>query len=485
MRKHILAVTTVATVGVLGMAGAAQARTVRPGHTGATAAQTSVTVPAGPVTGATLKCGSGTLTSFTSSPAQPTSVNALKQKSAVEFSGVWTAAGSFTVKLTCSGGSTSDTLTAESSPQPTDIAGVGAQTQQDLLDQFSADYNATVKSGPHLYYWDAINPITGAIGDQIVIKGTSADQTTCKQARPNGSSAGITALETSNQKISGQPCIDFAGSSRPRGSSDPNSISFVNLAGDAVDYATEPAAGGGKSNVPANLTTAELAAVYECKITNWDQLPGGGNGAPVVLIPQTSSGTRSFFLSAIGVTAPGACANDLPTTADPGGTLEENEGVNAIFAKNPQDVIFPYSIADYLSQAFHSGKCFSAACTAAKSGTHKGEICVPGKGQNLFGCNIHGTLRLNEINSTAPTTPFPPTATATINSAFSPTFQRTLFEVVSNPSTTGFGIPPYLQPLFGPTGYFCTNATARKDLQHYGFLPLPNGTAAGDCGFAQ
>jgi len=483
MRKHILAVTTVATVGVLGMAAAAQAQTVSVRHTRLSA--TSATVPAGVETGASLKCNSGTLTSFSSAPAQPTSVNALKQKSAVEFSGVWTATGSFTITLTCSTGSQSDTLTVEAAPQPTDIAGVGAQAQQEVMDQFSADYNASSHSGGNLYYWDAINPITGAIGDTIVIKGTSTDHTTCAQARPEGSSAGIVALESTNPTIGGQPCIDYAASSRPRGSSDPSSISFVNLATDAVTYATEPAAGGGASNVPANLTTAELASIYECKVTNWDQLPGGGNGKPEIFLPLTSSGTRSFFLSAIGVAAAGSCANDLPTTQFPGGTLQQDEGVNKAFAKNPQDVIFPYSVGDYIAQDFHSAKCFNKACTAATSGTHQGELCFPTGKKNLFGCNIHGTMQLNEVNSTAPTTPFPPTSAATINPSFAPTLQRILFEVVKNPNTTGFGIPTYLQPLFGPAGYLCTNATAKTDLKHYGFLLLPTGTSAGDCGFAQ
>jgi hypothetical protein len=93
---------------------------------------------------------------------------------------------------------------------------------------------------------------------------------------------------------------------------------------------------------------------------------------------------------------------------------------------------------------------------------------------------------LNQINSTAPTTPFPLTNTTTnavINPGFTPTFQRTLFEVVPNPTPgSGFGIPAYLQPLFGPTGFTCTNTTAQQQIKNYGYLVLPTGTAAGDCG---
>jgi ABC-type phosphate transport system substrate-binding protein len=484
MRKHILAVATVASVGVLGLTAAAQAQvTVSHGVAGLRAAQTSFAVPAGVATGVTLPCAKGTLTKF-KDPGQPTSVNAVKQKSALELAGVWTKAGSDSVSLTCSGGSQSDKLTVEVAPQPTDVAGVGAQAQQEALDQLGTDYNATVSSSsPHLYYWDATNPITGAIGDTIVIKGTKTDRKTCAQARPDGSSAGIGSLETANPSIDGHPCIDYAASSRARGSSDPNTISFVSLAQDAVTYATEPAKGGGASNVPSNLTTADLNAIYSCKVTNWKQL-GGGNGKPEIFLPLTSSGTRSFFLSAIGVAAAGPCANDLPTKAFPDGTLEQDEGVNPAFAKNPQDVIFPYSVGDYLAQRYHSAKCFSTACTAAKSGSHKGEICLPKGKDNLFGCDIHGVMQLNEVNGTAPTTPFPLTNTSknpVINPGFSANLLRSLYEVVHSAEGT---IPSNLAPLFGPKGFFCTSKTAKKALTDYGFLTLPSGTAAGDCGFA-
>ncbi len=485
MRKHILAVATAASVGVLGMTAAAQAQAAGShGVAGLRAAQTSFAVPVGVTTGVTLPCATGTLTSF-KDPGQPTSVNAIKQKSALALAGVWTKAGSDTVSLTCSGGSQSDKLTVEVAPKPTDVAGVGAQAQQEVLDQFSADYNKTVASSkPHLYYWDATNPITGAIGDSIVIKGTKTDQKTCAQARPDGSSAGISALESTNPNISGHPCIDYAASSRARGSSDPTTISFVSLAQDAVTYATEPAKGGGASNVPSNLTTAELNAIYSCKVTNWSQLPGGKSGKPEIFLPLTSSGTRSFFLSAIGVTAAGTCVNDLPTKAFPGGTLEQDEGVNPAFAKNPQNVIFVYSVGDYLAQRYHSAKCFSTACTAATSGSHKGEICVPKGKNNLFGCDIHGVMQLNEVNGTAPTNPFPLTNTSknpVINPGFSANLVRNLFEVVHSAQGT---IPSNLKALLGPTGYFCTSKTAKKDLTDYGFLLLPTGSSAGDCGFA-
>ena len=363
-------------------------------------------------------------------------------------------------------------------PKPTDVVGVGSDTIEFVMDQFSHDFNATHSTGPKLYSWDALNPKTGAMNDPIVTKKG------CKAIpRPDGSSAGITALTTQNATTSGHPCMDFARSSRDRASTDPSTISFVDLAGDAVTYATQPG-----SHAPSGgLTTAQLTAIYECKVTNWSQV-GGSSGPILAFIPQSSSGTRSFFLAAIGVTTPGSCVSSSKTRQGAAGAgddnLEENEGVAASLNKNKADVIFPFSVGKYIAERYHSAKCFNKSCTANTAGL----VCKPSKSQNLFGCDTHGTMALNKINGTAPTKPFPLTNTSknpVINKGFTAGFQRTLFEVVRSPESGGVGsIPSYLKPFFGPTGWTCTNAKAKTDLQHYGFLVLPAGTTAGHCGSA-
>jgi ABC-type phosphate transport system substrate-binding protein len=351
-------------------------------------------------------------------------------------------------------------------PKAGDVVGVGSDTTEFIFDQFSHDYNASHSTGAKLYSWDATNTKTGAINDPIVTKSG------CKSIpRPFGSSQGISALTTENATTSGHPCMDFARSSRDRASTDPTSISFVDVAGDAVTYATQP-----RTNAPSNLTTAQLTAIYECKVTNWSQV--GGKNAPIhAFIPQNGSGTYAFWLSAIGVTTPGACVKS------DNNTLEENEGVNPVLNKNKADVIFPYSVGKYIAERYHSATCINAACTPVG-----GKICTPKTGQNLFGCNTHGTMVLDKINGTAPSKPFPLTNTSknpVVNPGFTAGFKRTLFEVVRSPESGGVGtIPSYLKPFFGPTGWVCTNATAHTDLQHYGFIALKAGTAAGDCGSA-
>ena len=333
-------------------------------------------------------------------------------------------------------------------PKETDVVGVGSDTLQFLVDQFSFDYNRTHSSGAKLYSWDALNPVTG-MTDNIVEKSGCAST-----PRPNGSSAGIAALAANTKTGDGKHfCVDFARSSRPRASTDPakapGGILFVALAKDAVTWAANST-----TNAPANLTTAQLNAIYSCTDTNWNQV-GGKSGTINAQLPQTSSGTRAFFLKAIGLVNPGPCV---------GSTAEENEGINTVL-KGP-NTIFPYSIGKFIAEKFHSAKCLNATCTGSPA-------CKPTKTQNRFGCDTHGSMVLRSINSTKPTTG---TGTSTvINSHFSANFIRTVFAVVRWASTRD-NIPKYLDKFFGTAkrgGWICGNKTAHKDLINYGFLPTP------------
>jgi ABC-type phosphate transport system substrate-binding protein len=336
-------------------------------------------------------------------------------------------------------------------PAPNSVVAVGSDTIQNVFDQFSHDFNATHRTGRKLYSWDATNPKTGLPHDMIKFKrGCSSQQ------RPNGSSEGITAVGSNlGGTTAGNPCADLARSSRDRAVSDApfakGGLAFVTLAGDAVTWST-PAV----SNAPVRLSPAQLTAIYECNVTNWHQV--GGRNAPIkAILPQSGSGTLKFFLKAIGVITPGAC---VVTSA----TLEENEGVNPIL--HSPNAIYPYSIGKYIAEKFHSAKCLNAGCTPVH-----GVICRPARGQNLFGCDTHGTYVLHPIKRTPPTLG---TGTNTrINPLFIANFTRKLFEVVRFATGTRDHIPAYLEPFFGARGWVCTNATAKADLLHYGFVILP------------
>jgi ABC-type phosphate transport system substrate-binding protein len=461
MRRLVVAAATAATLGTLGLTATAQAQPSSP------AATVTKTVVAGIPSGFTVKAPSSSKACTWKVTGAPKSVTAGKggtNNCTDLLDGVWTTPGTNTItaKVTAGGVTTTTTVkvTVQSSPPETSAVGVGSDTIQNVLDQFAVDNNASSPTTT-LYSWDATNPLTGAIGDSIPQKAKCASI-----ARPDGSSAGITQLATFQKSSDGKVlCTNYARSSRSRSPSDPafapGGVAFVDLAGDAVTWSAQAT-----TNAPATLTTAQLAAIYNCTDTNWSQV--GGANAPIhAFIPQSGSGTRSFFLSAIGVATPGSCVSDA------GGTLQENEGVNPVL--NDPNAIFPYSIGKYIAEAFHSNKCISSSCAPTSAGL----TCIHTPGNNLFGCNTHGTMVLKQINGVAPTTGSG--SGTVINSAFPSTFQRTVFEVVPYDPATTDHIPGAtspvggvnLEPLFGASGFVCTNATAKADLTNYGFLVSP------------
>jgi ABC-type phosphate transport system substrate-binding protein len=426
----------------------------------------TVNIPAGVAT-ATLSpaCPSGNTASLSSStPALPASVTAVTATTKLKLAGVFPGSPtSYKIKVGCSGGSTiSLTVKVQSAPPENAAVGLGADTQEYLVDQFSGDYNATISSSTatHLYNWDATNPVTGALSDTITIK-----QNCAPIPRPNGSSAGIKQLATfattsDNHNIY---CDNFADDARPRASTDPSfgpgGVAFVALAADAVTWATPKT-----TDAPASLTPTQLNEIYTCTLTNWDQV--GGKNAPIQpFVPQSGAGTGTFFLGAIGVTTPGPCVSS------DNNTLEQNEGVNPVL--HTPEAIWIYSIGQYIGQRYHSPACTNSGCTASPP-------CTPRAGKNEFGCDLHGTYVLKEINGIAPTTG---TNEGTkINPAFDATFDRVLYQVVPyDPSTTDHipgaesGAPGgvNLEKIFGASGWACTNASAKLDIKNYGFESIP------------
>jgi hypothetical protein len=464
-RRHVRpliagAAAITAALSVMGLTAVAQAA---PDVTLASAK--TLNVPAGVATAVlSTACPSGTASLSSSKPALPASITVVVATTKLKLVGVWPASPtSYKLTIKCSGGTTNTlTVKIQSAPPENAAVGLGAQTQQSLVDQFSGDYNATLSSASatHLYNWDAINPVTGAQNDTITVK-----QNCASFPRPNGSSAGIKQLaafaQTSDKKYY---CDNFANSSRPRGSSDPTfgpgGVAFVSLAEDAVTWA-RPAA---NTFAPKSLTPTQLNQIWNCTVpranngtavNQWGDLnpalTGSAATTPIKpFLPQSGSGTLTFWLAAIGVTTQGPCVTQ--------GTLEENEGVNPEL--NVPGGIFIYSIGDYIAQKFHSAACTNSGCTANPP-------CTPTKGKNEFGCDVHGVLSLGEISGVAPTTG--KNGGTVINSAFPTTFQRTLYAVVPYDSNTADHIP----------GSESTNGTAKLDIKNYGFKTIPTcGTAS-------
>ncbi|GAB2741043.1 PstS family phosphate ABC transporter substrate-binding protein [Kitasatospora kifunensis] len=309
-------------------------------------------------------------------------------------------------------------------PAAQDIVGVGSDTIQAVLGQFSTDYNASLTAAgdttsPRLYSWDA----------------TPAGNITTKTGatsipRPNGSGAGITALNNNTSST-----VNFARASRGPATTDPSTDDFVAFARDGVAWA-----GNKSGNAPANLSTADLNGIYTCSITNWNQItdvPGytGPNATIDAYLPQVNSGTRAFFLQAIGggtAITPGSCIQST--------TPEENEGTDAAFTD--VNAVFPYSAAHYIGQTV---------------GGHTTTTDAPG---NLTLRNVDG------IN---------PVANNTLNPAFTATnYGRTVYNVLRDSELNGTGtLSTALQNIFGTSGWICNNATAQADIASYGFQVLP------------
>jgi ABC-type phosphate transport system substrate-binding protein len=384
------------------------------------------------------------------------------------------------------------------------LTGVGSDTVTPLFDNgvpggdtgsFVADYNATDPKYP-VASWDAVNPSTGIADQTITTKAKSSSDTSCQLERPDGSSAGIAALnenQTDTNTVSGQTvyCIDYARSSRA-----PNTTTFedafITLARDGIAW-SYPAISGDTNPQPASLNKAQLTAIYTCADTNWDQV--GGADAPIgVVIPQTGSGTRSSWLLELGITATDEPCWQNGTVVVDGVTdvIEENTGKSpgnvAQFTKpqefpdgqtiDPQDDIFPYSIGDWIAQsAASNGVGGHATSVWAHANMKLGETkTVAGKAEKATALNSSDQL--------------------IINPAWNPEFLRTLYGVVRNgcyvssdptstavclptttPPTGGTAYPTYevkgLSAFFGKSkGWVCNSTTAAADIVSYGFTRL-------------
>jgi ABC-type phosphate transport system substrate-binding protein len=355
-------------------------------------------------------------------------------------------------------------------PRYCDVVGSGANTTEYLFDQYSLNYNTALLKAhkkfsqttsckkdptPFFYSWDALQ------NSAVTTAGNITPKPGCPSTvRPNGSTPGISAL-ADNVTVTGHKssyCFDYARSARARKSSDPTDVTFVPLALDNVTYATVSG-----SNAPKNLTTAQLAAIYSCADTNWDQV-GGPNAPIVALLPQSGSGILTFFLTAIG----GATFTPGPCVQEPS-TLEQNQGVSSIFTgSNAVNEIIPFSAGKWVAQAYHSPGCSRKTCLTDKTGVFI-KCNNPKKGQNDFGCDVNGKLVLGDINGTSPTKGSG--SKTVLNPKFTSAFVQAVYAVVRGTNS----IPKYLEPFFGRTGKnsFCSKSNQKTLIPDYGFEANP------------
>lgn len=314
-------------------------------------------------------------------------------------------------------------------------AAVGADAFAELTNNLANSYNATDPAHV-LASYDAINPVTGASGENITTKPG------CSIVRPNGANGGISAI-TLNQKSTEdntQDCIDFVRSSRAKGSaSAEQALTFYAQSRDAVSYAVI-----GNAYAPTTpLTTAQLKDIFECTTTDWSEV-GGQAGAIHVYLPPASAATLTFFLQAIGtnLTNVQAGCNGLPTVF----SGQQNSGVS--MGGDPQGIL-PYAVTKWAAQINQP----------------------PGI------LDLRGGAHVGTVNTaTPPTTPqtLGGTTYEVLNPAFasgaSASFGRIFFNVVRNDA------PDELKNIFKDGGYLCQHAD--ELLVPFGNTPLGNDTTA-------
>lgn len=288
-----------------------------------------------------------------------------------------------------------------------DVVGVGSDTTQYVLDALATAYNSTTPAPTQkLGSWDAVAP-DGSTAP-ITTKAGCAPIT-----RPNGGSAGVAALlaDTTN-------CIDFARTISPKASDgSQNSLSFYAYGRDGVSWARIAS-----RRTPANLTTAQLAQIYTCQVTNWHTVDSTvPSGAIHPKLPQAGSALRKTFLTRIGLSdaTVGSCVDQ---------TVQQNRGSDLAGDKL---ALVPHSIASYVAQA--TGKV----------------------------TDVRGGVTLAQINGLAPT--IGANANTRPNPNFDPNYLFLVYNVVKTARAA------QLAKFFARTGFICKNPTI---IRAYGFTSI-------------
>lgn len=183
---------------------------------------------------------------------------------------------------------------ADFTPSTKDVVGVGSDTTETVVNLVADG----ARVGPVLYpgynggadarlvSFNATNPVTGLPNDSIVLKvGTTVI------TRPNGSGAGKNLLHGATNNVS----VNFARSSSSLSAAEvTDGLWQFPYAKDSLQMAVSASATA-PTNAPATLSAAQILGIYNGTFTTWNQVGGTSTAAIVPLIPQSGSGTRSFF----------------------------------------------------------------------------------------------------------------------------------------------------------------------------------------------
>lgn len=278
-------------------------------------------------------------------------------------------------------------------PDANDVVGVGSDTTQYVINTAAQAHSTSAGPAVRIASFNACKPGT-EITPPLVCNDSIQIRPGVSITRPNGSSAGISTLATNTN-------VNFARSSRFRGSAPAEQdMWFVPALVDGLSYIVGKNAGADIRN----LTTTELAAIYRCTDTRGYQPK----------LPQTGSGTRSFFLQQIGV-----AENQIGTCVQ---VVQEHDPSPVVGNAN---ALAPFSTARW------------SVNPPALSSPPSGVVDIA--------------------------------ATATTPGVFYT--ERTVYNVVRKADWAAAGSP--LPGFFGPTGYFCTRYAGSNNARQ-GFKVAPD-----------
>jgi ABC-type phosphate transport system substrate-binding protein len=199
-----------------------------------------------------------------------------------------------------------------------DLIGVGSDTSQGVVTDVADAYNLTSPASKIVSY-----SATG--GGTLDLPDASSIN------RPVGSGAGKNLLYGATNNAN----IDFARSSSANSTAETQA--GLQAFPFAVDTLIMVKSGNVASNAPASLSIAQILDIYKGNVTNWSQV-GGSPGVIKPLIPQSGSGTLSFFTAQLTAANGGVAASLAGTVTS---VTEHDPGP----IQNDPNVIAPFSLA--------------------------------------------------------------------------------------------------------------------------------------------
>ncbi|MFC7494555.1 MULTISPECIES: Ig-like domain repeat protein [unclassified Nocardioides] len=203
-------------------------------------------------------------------------------------------------------------------PTTADLIGVGSDTSQHAMKVFADAWNART---PAPAFRIATYAATGG--------GTIALPNNAAFPRPNGSGNGKAKLYGADNNTD----IDFARSSAEN--SPAETAAGLQAFPFALDTLVMAVSNSVPSHAPASLTPQQILGIYEGTITDWSQV-GGAAGTIKPKIPQTGSGTRSFFTSQLNAIKGGTANIDFTKVSE----VQEHDDATI---KGDADAIAPFS----------------------------------------------------------------------------------------------------------------------------------------------